>query len=63
MIQPFDRRMATRHLSSGQSAIEVVLVLALVGLVFVMAPGSPLAQLASAFDTHYQRYTWALSQP
>jgi hypothetical protein len=41
----------------------VVLVLALVGLVFVMAPGSPLAQLASAFDTHYQRYTWALSQP
>jgi hypothetical protein len=63
MIQPFDRRMATRRLSSGQSAIEVVLVLALVGLVFVMAPGSPLAQLASAFDTHYQRYTWALSQP
>jgi hypothetical protein len=55
--------MATRRLSSGQSAIEVVLVLALVGLVFVMAPGSPLAQLASAFDTHYQRYTWALSQP
>jgi hypothetical protein len=63
MIQPSDRRMATRRLSSGQSAIEVVLVLALVGLVFVMAPGSPLAQLASAFDTHYQRYTWALSQP
>ena len=63
MIQPLDRRMATRRLSSGQSAIEVVLVLALVGLVFVMAPGSPLAQLASAFDTHYQRYTWALSQP
>jgi hypothetical protein len=63
MIQPFDRRMETRRLSSGQSAIEVVLVLALVGLVFVMAPGSPLAQLASAFDTHYQRYTWALSQP
>jgi hypothetical protein len=63
MIQPFDRRMATRRLSSGQSAIEVVLVLALVGLVFVMAPGSPLAQLASAFDTHYQRYTWAISQP
>ena len=63
MTQPFVRLMPSRRASRGQSAIEVVLVLALLGLVFVMAPGSPLAQLASAFDTHYQRYTWALSQP
>jgi len=48
---------------AGQSMVEVLLLLAVLGLVFVMAPGSPLAQLASAFETHYQRYTWALSQP
>jgi hypothetical protein len=48
---------------AGQSMVEVLLLLVVLGLVFVMAPGSPLAQLASAFETHYQRYTWALSQP
>ncbi len=48
---------------AGQSMVEVLLLLAVLGLVFVMAPGSPLAQLASAFETHFQRYTWALSQP
>ena len=63
MTQALGRRMPTMRASCGQSAIEVVLVLALLGLVFVMVPGSPLAQLSSAFDTHYQRYTWALSQP
>ena len=53
----------TRRLCAGQSMLEVLLLLVVLGLVFVIAPGSPLAQLASALETHYQRYTWALSQP
>lgn len=58
-----ERLDVARRFCSGQSMVEVLLLLVVLGLVFVMAPGSPLVQLVSAFETHYQRYTWALSQP
>jgi Flp pilus assembly pilin Flp len=48
---------------AGQSAIEYLLVLALIAVVFILGEGSVLSQLTQSLDARYQRYTWALSQP
>jgi hypothetical protein len=49
--------------SRGQSMIEYLIVLTLVGISLTAGPRSPLEQLVGAIGQHYSRLTDAVSQP
>ena len=52
-----------RHQCLGQSAIEYLIVLTLVGISLTLGPQSPLEQVFLAIGNHYTRLTDAVSQP
>ena len=48
---------------AGHAALETVLVLALLAIVFIPGADSPIRQLINAIASHHQRFTWAISLP
>jgi len=50
-------------LQTGHAALETLLVVALLAIVFIPGAGAPIRRLISAIATHYQRFTWAISLP
>ncbi len=56
------RSRARRH-CLGQSALEYLIVLTLVGISLTLGPSSPLEQVFLAIGNHYTRLTDAVSQP
>jgi hypothetical protein len=55
------RRHTSRARSRGQSALEYVIILALVVMVLVNGNPSPLQQFFDAVKGAYQRFTYAMS--
>ena len=55
------RRYSSRARSRGQSALEYVIILALVVMVLVNGNPSPLQQFFDAVKGAYQRFTYAMS--
>ncbi|MBN9430034.1 MAG: hypothetical protein J0H09_26375 [Burkholderiales bacterium] len=53
----------TRRRSSGQSAIEYLIVVMLLSLALAAGPNSPLQMLVGAIDARYQAFTEAISRP
>lgn len=53
----------TRRVQRGQSAVEILIVLALLVLMLAVGPRSPLERLFQAFGDRYERYTHAMSLP
>ena len=47
----------------GQVMAEYVIVVALLSLILVIGPNSPLEQLFNAFTDYYGRFTYAISRP
>jgi hypothetical protein len=47
----------------GQSAVEYLVVVALLSLALTVGPDSPLERLYRAFDARYQMFTYAMSRP
>jgi hypothetical protein len=52
-----------RSSSIGQAATDYLLVLALVALAMSLGAQGPVNDLVAAVAEHYQRFTWAISQP
>jgi hypothetical protein len=52
-----------RRRSAGQAATDYLLVVALVAVALSVGQDGPVAQLARAFNDHYQRFSWAMAQP
>ena len=57
------RAMATRPPPRGQSTLEYLIVLVLVGISLTAGPRSSLEQIFRAIGEHYVRLTDALSRP
>lgn len=49
--------------SRGQSAAEVLVVVALLSLALTIGPESPLEQVFRAFADRYARFSYAISRP
>jgi hypothetical protein len=56
-------RRATDRRSTGQAAVDYLLVVALVAVALSVGDNGPVAQLARALGEHYQRFSWAMAQP
>ena len=48
---------------AGQSAVEYLVVVALLALALTVGPDSALELLFRAFDERYQMFTYAMSRP
>ncbi len=53
----------SRSSQAGHAALETLLVLALLAIVFIPGADSPIRQLINAIASHHQRFTWAISLP
>lgn len=47
----------------GQTAVEYLIVVALLALAITVGPGSPLESFFAAVAEHYQRFTETISMP
>lgn len=47
----------------GQSAVDYLLVVALVAIALTAGVNGPMDRLAAAIGAHYQRFTWSMAQP
>ena len=52
-----------RMRTAGQSAVEYLVVVALLALALAVGPDSALELLFRSFDQRYQMFTYAMSRP